>query len=233
MRSPDDVFQDMESDRALRESEVRLIENITARTTDDGEQRMLRRSLVLLTYAHMEGFAKFALTAYASSINALKLPCSEVITPLVALTLTRVFAALRDVNVKHPHFANLTDDPDVHRLAREHAFIDKYIEIVGHNVEISDRALDTKYNMNSVVLKRSLYQLGLNYPIVDTHGGTINMLVGVRNAIAHGDAMRNPNEAEVKNYVTAAFAVMRFVQTEVYDALRNKSYQKASQEKAA
>src|SRR5438067_10161708 len=44
------------------------IENVIARSQSDEEQAMLRRSLVLLTYAHLEGFCKFALMAYASAI---------------------------------------------------------------------------------------------------------------------------------------------------------------------
>ena len=45
MRSPDAVFQDLEADRALRENEIRLIENIANRTENDEERKMLRRSL--------------------------------------------------------------------------------------------------------------------------------------------------------------------------------------------
>ena len=33
MRSPDDILQDLEADRLQREAELRLIENIAARTS--------------------------------------------------------------------------------------------------------------------------------------------------------------------------------------------------------
>lgn len=88
----------------------------------------------------------------------------------------------------------------------------------------------TKSNLTSVILKRNLYQLGLEYPTVDRHGGTIDRLVGVRNAIAHGDALKNPNESEAKDYVAAAFVVMRFVQNEVYGALQKKVYRRTPEE---
>src|SRR5437764_7329718 len=89
MRPPDDVFQDIENDRALRENEIRLIENIATRTGNDAERDMLRRSLVLLTYAHLEGSCKFSLSAYAGAINGLALPCREAATALVAASLSR------------------------------------------------------------------------------------------------------------------------------------------------
>jgi hypothetical protein len=143
-----------------------------------------------LTYAHLEGFSKFALMAYAASVNALRLPCQDASTPLVALTLSNVFAALRDMNSKHPEFSRLVEDRELHLLARERSFIENFGRITSQRVEIPDHAVDTKSNLSSIVLKRNLY--GLQYPIVAKHGGTIDRLLGVRNAIAHGDKLKTP-----------------------------------------
>ena len=41
MRSPDDVFQELESDRLQREAELRLLENIAARATTNRTQYAL------------------------------------------------------------------------------------------------------------------------------------------------------------------------------------------------
>src|ERR1700722_6280994 len=117
MRSPADVFQDLESDRLQREAELRLLENIAARSDADGERNMLFRSLVLLTYAHLEGFCKFALLAYSGAINALGLPCRDASSAVVAASLGNVFAALRDINSKHPELGRkLPDDRELHML---------------------------------------------------------------------------------------------------------------------
>lgn len=227
MRSLEQVHEDIEKDRAIREGEIRLIENIAARTDNEAEAGMLRRSLILLAYAHFEGFCKFALLAYASAINAIGLPCREACTPLVAATLSKVFAALRDVNNKHEAFAyGLPDDRDLHLLARHRSFIDNYETIIARRVELADSLVDTKSNLNSLVLKRNLYQLGLEYPVVDTHRSSIDRMLGVRNAIAHGDALKVPTADEVAEYTTAAFEVMQFVQLEVYNALRNEAYRR-------
>jgi HEPN superfamily protein len=153
MPSADEVYQDIELDRSLRENEIRLIENIAARTENETERNMLRRSVVLLTYAHLEGSCKFSLSAYAVALNALALPCQEAATALVAATLGKIFAALRDLNSKHPDFGRaLPEDRELHLLARERAFLDEYNTIVGRHVEIPDRLIDTKSNLNSIVL---------------------------------------------------------------------------------
>jgi hypothetical protein len=225
MRSPEDVFQDLESDRSQREAELRLIENFATRSTVDAERGMLLRSLALLTYAHLEGFCKFALLAYVGAVNALRLPCKDAHPSVVAASLGRVFAALRDVNSKHPEFGGkLPEDRELHMLWRERTFVEAYGAIVDQPVEINDRVVDTKANLNSTVLKRNLYLLGLDYPPVDKHRGSIDMLLGVRNAIAHGDALKVPTVEQMREYATAAFDVMRFVQGEVYTALRKEAY---------
>lgn len=226
MRSPEDVFEELEEDRASREGEIRLIENVIARSQDEREKTMLRRSLVLLTYAHLEGFCKFALTAYASAINALRIPCKDASLPLVALTLTKVFAALRDLNSKHPEFSKIADDRELHMLERERTFLESFEKITGRQVEIPDFVVDTKSNLSSIVLKRNLYQLGLRYPIVATHAGKIDRLLGTRNAIAHGDKLKDPKESDVKDYLQASFEVMKFVQREVFESLEAKIYQR-------
>lgn len=225
MRSPDDVLQDLEEDRKVRESEVRLIDNLAVRATDEDERTMLHRSLVLLTYAHLEGFCKFALSAYADNVNAKRLQCSAAIVPLVALTLGQVFAALRDINSKHPYFARkLPEDRGLHMVAREQAFVEGYEGVVSAVVEIPERAIDTKSNLTPTVLKKSLFQLGLDYAAVDPFDAAINRLLGMRNAIAHGDRIKQPAKAEVDDYVTTAFDVMRFVQQQIYQALVDESY---------
>ena len=170
MRSPDEIFQDLENDRLQREAELRLLENIAARAAVDGERNMLLRSHVLLTYAHLEGFCKFALLAYTGAINALGLTCREASTALVAVTLASVFAALRNINSKHPEFSRkLPQDTELHLLWRERVFVESYDNMLGERIEIPDRVVDTKANLNSTILKRNLYQLGLDYPMVEKH----------------------------------------------------------------
>jgi hypothetical protein len=225
MPSPEAVFEAIEADRAQREYEVRLIENIIQLSKGERERESLRRSLTMLTYAHLEGFCKFSLLAYKSAVNAANVACSDATTPIVAATLSSLLAALRDVNMKDPAFKkNLPDDKDLHLLWRERTFIEGFRDVISRPVTIPDRVVDTKSNLNSAVLKRNLYLLGLPHPEFDQHEATINELLGRRNAIAHGDSGTVPAEADLKRYVTSSFKVMQFLQSEIYEALRSEAY---------
>ena len=105
---------------------------------------MLFRSLVLLTHAHLEGFCKFALLAYTGTINAAGLLCRDASSAVVAATLGNAFAALRDLNSKHPEFSRkLPDDRELHMLWRERTFVEAYDGIIAQRVEISHPIVDT------------------------------------------------------------------------------------------
>jgi len=225
MPSPEDVHADLEGDRRSREGELRLIESLIATVSSEDEKTMLRRSLVLLTYSHLEGFCKFSLLAYTAALNELNIKCADATYPLAAAGLTKVFAALREPNSKHEYFKKMfPDDSPLHLAAREQTFIEDYETISKEPLQIPDKIVDLKSNLSADILRKMLYRLGFSYPAVDPHASNIEKLRGMRNAIAHGDRLKIPKEAAVKDYVSTALDVMRFLQGEVYDALRHRTY---------
>lgn len=226
MPSVDQAYEDLEEDRAIREREIRLIERYLSEADDEGDRAMLARSLVLLTYAHLEGFTKFALLTYASVINGMQLACRDAALPLVAASLNQVFTAMGNVNAKHRLFADLPSDDAVHIQARRLRFIEQYDSVMDEVVAIPDKAIDTSQNLNSRTLKRALFQLGLNYPAIDEHNHTLNRLLGERNAIAHGDRLNRPKDTDVQAYLSMTFKVMLFIQQEVFQALSSGAYQR-------
>jgi hypothetical protein len=225
MPSPESVYEDMEADRSSRESEIRLIERFVQSSEVEVDRSMLKRSLILLAYAHLEGFCKFALLSYTGALNALQLKCGEASYPVAAASLSRIFAALRDPQSKHPVFRNrMPSDAQLHLSAREQIFLESYDTVTAGQLDIPDRVVDTKSNLSPDVLKKMLFQLGLNYPVVDEHRSNIAKLLGIRNAIAHGDRLKVPSDVEITEYLATVFAVMSFMQTEIYDALRGQMY---------
>jgi hypothetical protein len=224
MPSAEQAYEDLELDRGSREAEIRLIERYYSAAESDGDRAMLARSLVLLTYAHVEGFTKFALLTYASVINGMKIPCHRAALPLVAATLSKLFAALRDVNSKHPEFRDSPGDHDVHLQARHLDFIENYDAVMAQVVNIPDSAIETGANLNSRMLKRALFQMGLNYPALEEHHSTINRLLGERNAIAHGDRVQVPKPESIKAYLETTFKLMLFIQQEIFTALSAEAF---------
>ena len=155
MRSPEAVYEELEGDHRSREGEIRLVQRLLTTVSSTDEQEILRRSLVLLVYAHLEGFCKFALLAYAAAVNSMNLNCSEAAYPVAAASLSKVFAALRNPSSKHEIFRRtLPDDAKLHLAAREQIFIESYKIIFKQKIDIPDEAVDTQSNLSSVVLKK-------------------------------------------------------------------------------
>lgn len=179
----------------------------------------------MLIYSHVEGYCKFALLTYVEWINAAGLKCSQVTYPLVAATLSQVFAALRDPNSKHEFFRNILPlDQALHLTAREHAFVERYDQVVSQNVKIPDRVVDTKSNVTPEILMKMLFQLGMEFEEVRPQAGNLSKLLGIRNAIAHGDRLKVPKDSEISDFKTTAVAVMAFLQSEVYASLSGEKY---------
>lgn len=224
MRSADDLYSDLEADRRSREEEMLIFERLIP-SASEGDRESLKRSLVLLIYAHVEGFCKFSLLTYVEWLNAAKLTCAEASYPLAAATLSKVFAALRDPRSKHQFFKNvLPDDGFLHLSAREQEFIERVEIVTTAPLIIPDSVIDTKSNVTPAVLMKLLFQMGMDYEGVKRHASALNMLIGVRNAIAHGDRLKVPKDQQLLQFKELALDVMSFLQEEVFGAVKGAKY---------
>lgn len=225
MPSPEAVYSDLEADRRSREGEIRLIERLFAMSASEDEKNMIKRSLVLVAYAHLEGFCKFVLFSYTAALNSIGISCSEASIPIAAASLFKVFAALRDPQSKHPAFrSRMPDDAQLHLAAREQIFLESFQAISSGKLDIPDRVVDTKANLSPDVLRKLLFQLGLSYTSVEKHESNLAKLLGIRNAIAHGDRLKVPADKELAEYLKSAFEIMAFLQNEVFVALQTQVY---------
>lgn len=228
-RSDAEIFADIEQDRALREGEIKLLQSIIGQRKDEKEQRSIRRSLILVVYSHFEGFCKFVLGAYAEAINARAVTCDSAKPILVSTSLARPFVELIDKNTTLRVLKdNRVPDPDVDDLHRRKVFLEELDGLFETIVRIPDSAIDTQSNLKPIVLKRLLFRLDLDFSFVDAISGDINKLLGVRNAIAHGDVLKAPNQTDLDQYIAMSFDVMSELQNAVLSALNNKAYLKAT-----
>jgi hypothetical protein len=234
MRSVDAVVGDLESDRLSRESELRLIERLSGAAPAENERAMLRRSLVLLTYSHLEGFCRFAISTYVSALNSIGLTCEAASAAVAAAGMTDVFKALRDTNHKHALFnKSLTDDRVVHMAAREQIFVEKTRQFFSQAINIPDAFVETHYSLSTDVIRKLMFQVGLKIDEVEPRRASIEKLKHIRNRIAHGDRLKVPSDEEAGAFIDTAREVMTFLQREITFALTNETYLKSAENEAA
>jgi RiboL-PSP-HEPN len=186
--SLNDFSYALEHDIQWRIDEIRYLENNLERNRNDIHLNSLRRSIICIMYAHIEGFLYFSFTAYISHINQLNLRCKDVVPSIATANLHKELKILRVAKKKNSILCNeLPDDTELHKLSREIEFIEKANNIFSQVVKIPEKFISTENNVGSSVLKKLLYQVGLDVRVFsDGEYETLNKLLIIRNNISHG-----------------------------------------------
>src|SRR5206468_479036 len=110
----------------------------------EDQQNQFRRALILILYAHFEGFCKFALTLYVNAVNSESIACGEANYAIAAASLADLFMAIRDPERKCPEFRRqLPDETALHRFARDREFVERTADFDRRTVRIPDRVVET------------------------------------------------------------------------------------------
>lgn len=217
-------FQDfLQNDLAWRKMEISqlfLILNLVE--TKD----IVGKSIILLLYAHWEGFIKKSSKYYLQYISEKKIALNQ---------LTRNFEA-----IMLKKYARECIDRDSRNLAKEFAFMeaqqkrsDKPFKInIDVNNEFDDALIDTQHNLSSKVLKGIIQIVGIKYNnAIKTRETFLDInLLKHRNAIGHGNQIRIEEEvspldsekiAKLKDFVVFmldyyAEVLLKYVEEELY-----------------
>jgi hypothetical protein len=216
----------MEAEREWREREMRLFRNQVASLASDKERRIARKMLVVMLYAHFEGVCKAILSTYVTRLNALGLKVADVKPALGAASLYEIFHALHDPKRKCKEFKrSLPDDTQLHRFARERDFIEVAWQISLRPVQINvETVVDTGSNLKPAVLRKILFQLGLDPALADPWEGTIDQLLRRRNAVAHGAAKDGLEEKDYARLEEAVALVVEGLVQSISRAVGDRTY---------
>lgn len=210
-----DFIAEIEGDYAWRDDEIRFQHNII-----DGlpelEANKLRRAAILTIYAHFEGYAKFCFEHFVNMINSLLITCGEVKYELAASTLYHVFEDLNRAESKSQIFKNsLPNDKRLNRLSRQSELLQRVAAIDAMIVNLPDDIADTDSNLKPVILKKLLFEVGLDYTKFDHLERKISRLLNVRNDIAHGGPRFK------RGVLLADYNILRAMATEVMLEIKN------------
>lgn len=219
---------EIEEDRLWRSDEIRLLRNQLS-VLPESKRDIFRRSLVIMLYAHLEGFCHRALEIYVARINDLQLTVGQVEWSLAAAALSDVFDKLHNTDLKCKIFKkSLPNDPKLHRFARDRDFLEAIYDFENATVRIdSGSVVDTESNLKPSVLRKMLYRLGLDHSLVDSCSNLLNQLIGKRNNIAHGSSRAPVTRKDYEKFEHTANSVMDAVTTLVFDSLNGSRFLRA------
>lgn len=212
-----------------RFDEVRRLKNLLANEPDPQARDDLRKSLVVMVYAHFEGFCVFSLQHYLTAVNQARIDCQSAVPAILAGAWEHVFNAMQHGDEKCKVFRQaLPNDPNLHRHWRRRHFVEDIHRFLALPVTVPDDVVDSESNLKPQVLQRNLFLLGLDHTFVDPHAQTIHNLLGRRNRIAHGDDRRGVPEREYEEYEAMVFEICCKLIEFLEDAHLKESYRLVS-----
>lgn len=229
MPTLEDVWAEVELDYAWRTDEIRFLRNQLTNLKTEEQKDQFRRSIVLMLYAHFEGFCKFTLTLYVDTINRESIKCEDATYAIVAASLADLFEALHNSDKKNKLFKSaLPADEKLHRVSRHISFVEESEGFLSRVVAIPDDVVDTESNLKPVVLRKNLFRLGFPYTTFDFLEGDISKLLYHRNNISHGKQKEGISSDLLESLHRATYRIMDGIKTIVMQALTDKKYLKAS-----
>ncbi|MEV5786954.1 MAE_28990/MAE_18760 family HEPN-like nuclease [Streptomyces sp. NPDC052287] len=174
----------LEEDMAWRLDEIRhLFNHLLGDVKPEDASVYSLRALLVMQYAHLEGFTRNALSLYVSAVNSHSLPVKELQPELMAAALAGEFDTFRKGASSGEEEGRLTS-----RARHQIAFVKKLQELIDGPVSIAaEVAVSMEMNLGSDVLKRALVSLGIPIEKVDNDQySSIEFVKRVRNDIAHG-----------------------------------------------
>ncbi len=170
MRTPEELQDSLDADLAWRRVEMQALLT-QVRSARGSTQRALARAGVAMLYAHCEGYAKHALTAYLRFVARRKLRMRELSPGLVALAVD----------------AEMKRRTDASPVQLRNALVRRLLESGDDRPHIPSKEVDTRANLNSEVCSELFETLNLELGPLATKSALIDYrLLRARNEIAHG-----------------------------------------------
>ena len=212
----------LENDLGWRKKEISDLYLLAAEKPSEA----IYKSLLLMIYAHWEGFIKKSSKLYLNSVAEQNNTLSELCINFKAIKLkSKIDACVQSTNafsIEHQiKFFSEYDDTTT-----------KFDISISPDKRQGDYFINTESNLNNDVLRRIYKTIGLHYSSpLKTRGVFIDTkLVDRRNAIAHGDKLFANSQPEaltldyIKELKSVVFAILEAFQRDLLEHYHNKFY---------
>jgi hypothetical protein len=218
-------LSELEAERAWREEEIRFLDNNQRAMGEVGEREMIRRSIICVLYAHIEGYVHFSFNLYVNKINDLNIKCSDAKPILAAAVLNNEIKYLIAGEKKSPIFnRSMPDDSNIHSLYRREEFIKSLALITDSLVKIPDGYINTENNVGREVVEKLLYKVGLEYDDLSNVVSELTQLLNARNDIAHGKRRHGIVDRDYDRFLNCARDVINRLSHKLSTAYGQQHY---------
>src|SRR5690625_1502210 len=227
-----DIRAQLEQELTWRRDEMRLLHNQLNFMKAEADRERYRKSLIVMLYAHFEGFCVTAFQIYIEAINSQKLKRKKLNSHLLASSLYNEFRAYDDPQRSPEHYRKifnrqLQEDGKLVQFARRVDFVESIDRFLDEEAMIPERIVQAENNLTAVVLRKLLYSVGLPYHSLKSHEGNIEHLVNRRNQIAHGHRKKGISSDTYNKIERSIFHLLDDIIKLIHASLREKKYLKS------
>lgn len=201
----------LEEDLNWRDEEIRHLKNALNLFQKDNEKSCIRKSMILLIYAHCEGFVKSSLQAYLSYLNDLEIDGNAFIENLQLLGVEKKRKSLVNNSNNFSGFLN---------------FFSEFKIIQQQKLRFDENCIDTESNLNFKVLKKNLEYVGLEESSFKEIENELDSLLNRRNNIAHGSDHDRVRQDDEEKWLIAFDKICNNLIRVISYAVINESYLK-------
>lgn len=180
---------DMEEALSWRMNEIVSLKNLLR----EENHAPVVKTLIVMLYAHFEGFFKDSLECYIRFVNSTNLELKKFNDAIIAASLSREFASFEDSNRRCKELDTIPPkESHLHKYHRRIELTRKFnTDYLSKKIRINEKIINTKSNLDYSVVQENIYVLGLDYNLFSDKQSTITKLVRLRNSVAHG-SQREP-----------------------------------------
>ncbi len=216
---------EMEDSVTWRKLEYMALRNLLK---DQNDNIPIIKTLVVMLYAHFEGFFKDCLELYIQFLNSTNQELNKYTEYIVAASLHKMFNSYEDTNRKCKIFKNAAPSEDyLHRFYRRKEITTLFTEnFLQQKIKIANDLINTKSNLMYDVLQENFYKFGLDFHKFDEKSTFINKLVNLRNNVAHGSQKQPIDFTEFEKIESNVFDIMEQLIIYLYDEAKDGKYYK-------
>lgn len=210
------LAQELESELAWRFHEVDVIRRKHFQCANDGERKIIVKCLVLMLYAHWEGFVKNALTVYVEALSRTGVQRRDMVDNLVARSLQATLNRLgdRSIAARADFFASLEG-------------------LMNAAVQFEQPGVNTKSNLKTHVFRGLLADFAVYVDDKLIKEIVIDTLVERRNDIAHGTRSPIEDLSVFNGIYSDVRTLMEALAISLDESLNNQAYRRPNVSAAA
>jgi RiboL-PSP-HEPN len=222
--SPADLDLELEQELAWRVDELRQLGNtLLGSASADQWSETAKRTLIVMLYAHLEGYCRHVLGVYVRALNNAAPNSSDARPELAAAALARSFRTLR-VGDDASHLKG--SEPFHRRAKRETTFVEEVRSRESGPLVLEEEAVvSLEMNLGADVLKRALYRLGIPTEKVENADYmALEFIRRKRNDVAHGAGGVQIHTSEFRAHREKGERLMRQLKSLVFRAYVERWY---------